>query len=168
MAEYRSLSHTKWDCKYHLVFIPKRRKKVIYGQIRRMLGDLFHELAGHKDVEIVEGHLRPDHVHMCLRIAPKYAVSNVVGYLKGKSAIMIARFFGSCKFSCDGEGWQRGARALTSSNPLILLSDVRFTGPLHSSDHRKIYRRIFCWKGAEFHGREFLGQRLLCVDGWIR
>lgn len=92
MAEYRSLSHTKWDCKYHVVFIPKRRKKVIYGQIRRMLGDIFHELASHKEVEIVEGHLRPDHVHMCLRVPPKYAVSNIVGYLKGKSTIMIARF----------------------------------------------------------------------------
>ncbi len=93
MAEYRSLSQTRWDCKYHVVFIPKRRKKVIYGQLRKMLGDVFHELAAHKEAEIVEGHLRPDHVHMCLRIAPKCAVSNVVGYLKGKSAIMIARFF---------------------------------------------------------------------------
>lgn len=93
MAEYRSLSQTKWDCKYPIAFIPKRRKKVIYGQIRRMLGEMFHELASHRDVEIIEGHLRPDHVHICVRVAPKYAVSNVVGYLKRKSAIMIARFF---------------------------------------------------------------------------
>ena len=93
MAEYRSLSHTRWDCKYHVVFIPKRRKKAIYGQVRKMLGEMFHELASHRDVEIIEGHLRPDHVHICVRVAPKYAVSNVVGYLKRKSAIMIARFF---------------------------------------------------------------------------
>ena len=78
---------------------------------------MFHELASHKDVAIIEGHLRPDHVHLCLRIAPKYAVSNVVGYLKGKSAMMIARFF--------------------------------------------------VGQGEEFHGRELLGQRLLCIDGGI-
>ena len=93
MSAYRSLSHTRWDCKYHVVLIPKRRKKVIDGQVRVLLGAIFHELAGHKEVEIMEGHLQPDHVHMCVRIPPKLAVSNVVGYLKGKSAIMMARQF---------------------------------------------------------------------------
>ena len=109
MAEYRSLSHTRWDCKYHVVFIPKRRKKVIYGQVRKMLGEMFHEWAAHKEAEIVEGHLRPDHVPRCLRIPPKYAVSNVVGYLKGKSAIMIARFFVGKERNFIGENfWARG------------------------------------------------------------
>ena len=109
MAEYRSLSHTKSDCNYPIVFIPERRKKVIYGQIRRRLGEMFNELVSHKDVEMIEGHLRPDHVHMCLRIAPKYAVSNVVGYLKGKSAIMIARCFAGKERNFTGENfWARG------------------------------------------------------------
>jgi REP element-mobilizing transposase RayT len=90
MKEYQSLSHTRWDCKYHVVFIPKRRKKQIFGALRRQLGEIFRELAQHKESVVVEGHLMPDHVHMCLSIPPKYAVSNVVGYIKGKSAITIA------------------------------------------------------------------------------
>lgn len=109
MRDYKSLSHTKWDCKYHIVFIPKRRKKVIYGQLRQYLARIFHELAAHKEVEIVEGHLKPDHVHMCLSIPPKYAVSGVVGYLKGKSAIMIARQFRGRERNFTGENfWARG------------------------------------------------------------
>ena len=95
MKEYQSLSHTRWDCKYHIVFIPKRRKKKVFGVLRRQLGQIFKELAQHKEFQVVEGHLMPDHVHMCLSIPPKYAVSNVVGYMKGKSAITIARKFGA-------------------------------------------------------------------------
>ncbi len=95
MKDYDSLSHTRWDCKYHVVFIPKRRKKVIFGALRKHLGEMLHELASHKESKIVEGHLMPDHIHMCISILPKYAVSNVVGYIKGKSAIQIARRFGS-------------------------------------------------------------------------
>ncbi len=94
MKEYQSLSHTRWDCKYHVVFIPKRRKKAMFGVLRKHLGEMFRELAQHKESEVVEGHLMPDHVHMCISIPPKYAVSNVVGYMKGKSAITIARKFG--------------------------------------------------------------------------
>jgi putative transposase len=109
MREYQSLSHTKWNCKYHVVFIPKRRKKVIYGRLRQYLGQIFHDLAGQKGVEIVEGHLKPDHVHMCLSIPPKYAVSEVVGYLKGKSAIMIARQFSGRERNFAGENfWAQG------------------------------------------------------------
>lgn len=94
MKEYQSLSHTRWDCKYHVVFIPKRRKKRIFGVLRRHLGEIFHELAVQKESKRVEGHLMADPVHMCISIPPKYAVSNVVGYIKGKSAIAIARRFG--------------------------------------------------------------------------
>lgn len=109
MKEYQSLSHTRWDCKYHVVFIPKRRKKRIFGVLRRKLGEVFRELAGHKEAEIVEGHLMPDHVHMCISIPPKYAVSNVVGYLKGKSAIAIARRWGGRQRNFTGEVfWARG------------------------------------------------------------
>jgi REP-associated tyrosine transposase len=93
MKEYQSLSHTKWDCKYHVVFIPKRREKQIFGALRRHLGQIFHEVAGHSDSKVVEGHLMSDHAHMCLSMAPKYAVANVVGHIKGKSAIQIARRF---------------------------------------------------------------------------
>ena len=94
MNEYQSLSHTKWECKYHVVFIPKYRRKVLYGQLRQYLGEVFRELARQKESRVEEGHLQADHVHMLLSIPPKYAVAQVVGYLKGKSAIHIARTYG--------------------------------------------------------------------------
>lgn len=109
MKEYQSLAHTRWDCKYHVVFIPKRRKKAIFGSLRRHLGEIFRELAKHKESEVVEGHLMPDHVHMCLSVPPKYSVSHVVGYIKGKSAITIARKFGGRARNFTGEVfWARG------------------------------------------------------------
>lgn len=88
---YQSLSHSKWDCKYHVVFLPKYRKKAFFGEIRQHLGTIFHELARQKECTIVEGHLMRDHVPMCIAIPPKHAVSSVVGFLKGKSALAIAR-----------------------------------------------------------------------------
>ena len=109
MKEYQSLSHTRWDCKYHVVFIPKKRKKKIFSVLRKHLGEIFHELARHRESKIVEGHLRPDHVHICISIPPKYAVSKVVGYIKGKSAIAIARCFGGRERNFTGEVfWARG------------------------------------------------------------
>jgi putative transposase len=109
MKEYQSLSHTRWDCKYHVVFIPKRRKKAIFGAVRKHLGEIFRELARHKEAEVVEGHLMLDHVHMCLSIPPKIAVANVVGYVKGKSAITIARKFMGRARNFTGEVfWARG------------------------------------------------------------
>ena len=109
MKEYQSLSHTRWDCKYHVVFIPKRRKKKMFGVLRCHLGGIFRELARHKEVQVLEGHLMADHVHMCLSIPPKYAVSNVVGYMKGKSAITIARKYGGRARNFTGEVfWARG------------------------------------------------------------
>ncbi len=79
---YESLSHSKWECKYHLIFVPKYRKKVLYGKIRQYLGPVFHELAKQKDCKILEGHMVQDHVHMLISIPPKYAVSQIVGYIK--------------------------------------------------------------------------------------
>jgi putative transposase len=109
MKEYQSLSHTRWDCKYHKVFIPMRRKKKLFGVLRRHLGEMFHELAGHKESKVVEGHLMGDHVHMCMSIPPKYAVANVVGYIKGESAIQIARKYGGRQRNFTGENfWQAG------------------------------------------------------------
>ena len=92
-----------------MVFIPKRRKKRIFGAVRKHLGEMLHELAGHKGSKIVEGHLMSDHIHMCISIPPKYAVSNVVGYIKGKSAIQIARKYGGRQRNFTGESfWARG------------------------------------------------------------
>src|SRR3977135_4109871 len=87
MDEYRRLNHTKWDCKYHVVFIPKCRRKTLYGELRRHLGEVFRQLAQQKESQIEEGHLMPGHVPMMISIPPKYAVSQVIGFIKGKSAI---------------------------------------------------------------------------------
>ena len=109
MNEYESLSHTRWECKYHVVFIPKYRRKALYGSLRRHLGVLFRELARHKECEIGEGHLMVDHVHMLLSIPPKYSVSQVIGYIKGKSAIHIARAFLGRRRNFIGQHfWARG------------------------------------------------------------
>ena len=109
MDEYESLSHTKWECKYHVVFIPKCRRKTIFGQIRQHLGEVFHKLAAQKESRIEEGHLQPDHVHMLISIPPKYAVSQVVGFIKGKSAIYVARVYGDKKRNFVGQSfWARG------------------------------------------------------------
>ena len=109
MRDYKSLTHTRWDCKYHVVFIPKCRQSVIYGKLRRDLGGVFHELARRRGMKIEEGHLMPDHVHMCLSIPPKEAVSRAVGYLKGKSAITIARHYRGKQRNFRGENfWARG------------------------------------------------------------
>lgn len=91
MNNAQCLSHSKWECKYHVVWIPKCRKKALYGQLRKHLGEVFHELARQRESKVLEGHLQPDHIHMLISIPPKYAVSQVVGYMKGKSAIHIAR-----------------------------------------------------------------------------
>jgi putative transposase len=109
MSTYESLSHSRWDCKYHVVFIPKCRKKGLYGKIRKFLGPVFHELAGQRRSQILEGHRVQDHVHMLIRIPPKYSVAEVIGYIKGKSAIAVARQFGGRQRNFNGEQfWARG------------------------------------------------------------
>ncbi len=109
MSNYRKLQHTEWDCKYHVVFIPKYRRKVLYGKIREHLGDVFRRLARQKECEIEEGHLIADHVHMMIAIPPKHSVSQVVGYIKGKSAIHIARQFSGQRRNFTGQHfWARG------------------------------------------------------------
>ena len=105
---YQSLSHSKWDCKYHVVFVPKRRRKAMFGELRRQLGAIFHALAKQKECEIVEGHLMPDHVHICIAIPPKHAVASVLGFLKGKSAIAIARLSGKERNFTGEHFWARG------------------------------------------------------------
>ena len=109
MDEYESLSHSKWECKYHVVFIPKCRRKTLYGQLRQYLGEVFRKLAEQKESRILEGHLMPDHVHMLISIPPKYAVAQVIGFIKGKSAIHLARIHGERKKNFVGENfWARG------------------------------------------------------------
>ena len=87
----KSLAHSRWDCIYHVVFIPKYRRKTIYGKVRAQLKEIFHELARQKECRIVEGHLMRDHVHICIEIPPKHSVASVIGFMKGKSALALAR-----------------------------------------------------------------------------
>ena len=109
MDEVSSLAHTKWECKYHVVFIPKFRRKSLYQELRRHLGEVFRKLAEQKESQIEEGHLQPDHVHMMISIPPKYAVSQVIGYIKGKSAIHLARVYSERKRNFVGQHfWARG------------------------------------------------------------
>jgi putative transposase len=105
---YQRLAHSSWDCKYHVVFVPKRRRKVLFGQARRKLGEVFHALARQKECQIIEGHLLPDHVHMCIAIPPKYPVASVIGFLKGKSAIAMARLCGKERNFTGEHFWARG------------------------------------------------------------
>ena len=109
MDESERLSHAKWECKYHLVFIPKCRRKVLYEQLRRHLGEIFRGLAEQKQCRMLEGHLMPDHVHMLIWIPPKHGVSAVVGFIKGKSAIHLARVYGERRRNFVGQSfWARG------------------------------------------------------------
>src|SRR4051794_12804743 len=105
MDEYESLSHSRWECKYHVVFIPKCRRKVLYGRLRQHLGEVFRKLAKQKESRIEEGHLLSDHVRMMISIPPKYAVSQVVGFIKGKSAIHLARTYGERKQNYSGQSF---------------------------------------------------------------
>ena len=109
MQTYESLKHTTWDCKYHVVFIPKCRRKVLYQGIRQELGLVFRSLAEQWECKVQEGHLMPDHVHMLLSVPPKHAVSSVMGFIKGKSAIHIARVYAGRRRNFVGQHfWARG------------------------------------------------------------
>ena len=109
MGTAESLSHTRWECKYHLVWIPKCRRKVLYGQMRKHLEEVLHDLALQKECKILEGHLQADHVHMLVSIPPKYSVAQVVGFIKGKSAIHIARSYLGRRRNYHGmHFWSRG------------------------------------------------------------
>ena len=107
MHEWESLSHVRWDCKYHVVLVPKYRKRVLYGRLKRELGEVLRDLARQKGIEIEEGHLMADHVHMCLKIPPKFSVAFVLGFMKGKSAVRIHRKAGHKKVT-GMRFWSRG------------------------------------------------------------
>jgi len=109
IQEYEKLNHSVWECKYHLVFIPKYRKKVLYGALRREIGPVLRKLTESKGCEVLEGYVMPDHIHMLITIPPKYRVSDIVGYIKGKSAIYVARHFRGKERNFTGESfWARG------------------------------------------------------------
>jgi len=108
MHDWQSLTHVRWDCKYHVVLVPKYRKKELYGKRRKRIGDVLRDLCRQRGVELLEGHLMPDHVHMCLRIAPKFSVALVIGFLKGKSAVRIHRQILGHKRVTGMHFWARG------------------------------------------------------------
>ena len=114
MNDIKSLSHSKWECKYHVTWISKYRKKKIYKELRPHLGEVFRELARQKECEVHEGHCMSDHVHMMISIPPKYAVAQIIGYIKGKSAIHIARNYVGRKKNFTGQSfWARGYHVST-------------------------------------------------------
>ena len=105
----RTLVHTVWECKYHIVWVPKRRRKIVFGKLRKELGTIIRRLCKYKGIEIIEGSMCIDHIHMCLAIPPKYAVSGIVGYLKGKSAMIMFEKYSRLKRNFKGHSfWARG------------------------------------------------------------
>jgi len=111
MRDWQSLSHVKWECKYHIVWVPKYRRKVLYGKLRSRLGEIIRELCLQRDLKIIEGHAMPDHIHTCISIPPTYSVANAIGFLKGKSAIRLHREFGTMGMS--KHFWIRGYNVST-------------------------------------------------------
>ena len=107
MKEYQSQSHVRYECKYHIVWCPKYRRKKLYGRLRQEFGEMMHDLCRQKGIELIEGHACPDHVHMCLIIPPKYSISSIVGFLKGKSAIRLNKECSKVK-SAGKHFWIRG------------------------------------------------------------
>ena len=109
MKDWQSQAHVKWDCKYHVVIVPKYRKKTLYGRLRRELGKILRELCRQKDIELLEGKAMPDHVHMLLSVPPRYSIAMAIGFLKGKSAIRVHRDVSKVKGSMYGRSfWARG------------------------------------------------------------
>ena len=124
MDEYASLSHTKWECKYHIVFIPKFRRKLLYKTLRQHLGEVLRDLSRQRESHIEVGHLMADHVHILISIPPKYSVSEVVGYIKGKSAIHLARTYGERKQNFVGQHfWARGYMVSTVGRDLAVIRE---------------------------------------------
>ena len=111
MRDWQSVAHVRWECKYHIVWVPKYRKKVLYGKVRRRIGEIIRDLCRQREMEIIEGHTMPDHIHTCISIPPKYSVANAIGFLKGKSAIRLHREFGS--MGMGKHFWIRGYNVST-------------------------------------------------------
>jgi putative transposase len=108
MHDWKSLTHVRWDCKYHVVIVPKYRKRRLYGKFRQAVGDILRGLCRQKGVDVLEGHLMPDHIHMCLSVPPKFSIAFIIGFLKGKSAIRIHREIVKVKRVTGLHFWSRG------------------------------------------------------------
>ena len=141
MTGYRSLSHTKWTCQYHVVFIPKYRKKVICGELRRDLGEVLRRLAQQRESEVEEGHLMADHVHIMLSIPPKYSVAQVIGYIKGKSAIHIARHFAGRPRNFVGQHFGPGG----TSCPRSVETNKRFERISGTRNRKNVGKNSSSW-----------------------
>ncbi|MDR2717969.1 MAG: IS200/IS605 family transposase [Treponema sp.] len=142
MNDVKSLAHSKWECKYHVVWIPKYRKKQLYGGVAKYLGSIFHELARERESQIVEGHLCPDHIHMLIEIPPKYAVAQVIGYIKEKSAITIARRFVGRQKNFSGQNfWARRYYVSTAGRDEATIR--KYIKEQEAEDHRLDQLEIF-------------------------
>ena len=108
MHEWQSLSHVRWECKYHIVIIPKYRKRMLYGKVKKHVGEVIKEVCRQRGIELIEGHLMPDHIHMCLSIPPKHSVAFAIGFIKGKSAVRIHRQILGNKKVTGLHFWSRG------------------------------------------------------------
>ena len=159
MNDVQCLSHTKWECKFHIVWIPKCRRKMLYGQLRKNLGDVLHDLARQKESRVLEGHLQPDHVHMLISIPPKYAVAQVVGYMKGKSAIHIARtYLGQRKNYGGMSFWARGYFVSTvGADETVVRTYIR---DQEQEDQRLEQLQLFKWSTTERWSENLLNRPL--------
>jgi putative transposase len=108
MHDWQSLSHVRWECKYHIVIIPKYRKRMLYGKLKKHVGEVIREVCRQREIELIEGHLMPDHIHMCLSIPPKQSVAFAIGFIKGKSAVRIHRQILGKKKVTGLHFWSRG------------------------------------------------------------
>jgi putative transposase len=108
MHEWQSLSHVRWECKYHVVIIPKYRKRMLYGKVKKHVGEVIREVCRQRGIELLEGHLMPDHIHMCVSIPPKHSVVFAIGFIKGKSAVRIHRQILGNKKVTELHFWSRG------------------------------------------------------------
>ena len=142
MDEFNSLSHSKWECKYHVVFIPKYRRKVLYGELRKHLGEIFRKLAEQRECRVEEGHLMPDHVHMLISIPPKYSVSHIVGFLKGKTALYVANKYARKRKFRGYHFWARGYFVSTTGyNEQVVRRYIRDQEKADkASDHNDLFK----------------------------
>ena len=143
-----SLSHTKWNCKYHLVFAPKYRRQAIYGKVKEDIGRMLRKLCEYKEVEILEAEACPDHIHMLVTIPPKYSVAQIVGYLKGKSSLMIFEKYANMKYKYGNRHfWCRGYYVDTvgknKSNRGIYPTTTTGRYRVRATDNKRIHRPVY-------------------------
>ena len=168
MANIRdSLSHTKWLCKYHIVFTPKYRRKAIYGQYRESIGQIIRQLCNYKGVEIIEGHLMPDHIHLLVSIPPKYSVSQFMGYLKGKSSLMIFDKHANLKYKFGNRHfWAEGYYVSTVGLNETIIKKYIQEQEAHDIAMDKVTEKEYQdpFKGSKYYQRPFKGLRVISCN----